>query len=656
MFDRTKYKLPEPVPTPINFLTNEQLIAEKGNEFLFDVECYRNFFLIGFMSYQTGRVTFVEYSDREAFDIRKLRWITENFTLVGFNSKNYDMPMLWASITGMNPGQLHALSTRIIRAETQLWRLEKEFKFRQFHCDHIDLMQVAPAAAQHLGLKQYGGRMHTNKLQELPVDPNEDLSYDECQEIKHYNVNDLYVTGDLFNTLAAPIQLRKSMGQTYGVDLRSLSDAQIAEKAISAEIQSKTGIEVFVPKVETGHKFKYNNPPFVKFYGEGLQKLHEQILNTNFVIDEFGKVKVESENAWISATNLWSIKIGKSTYKLGIGGLHSSEKNQTYFTDEKHQLFDRDVASYYPAIILNQKLFPSHIGPAFLETYKDIVDRRLEAKRSGDKSTANSLKICINGCFGKLGSRWSVFYAPDLLVQVTLTGQLSLLMLIEMLEWVGIPVVSANTDGIVVRCPQGRQSDYLSVVSDWERLTGFVTEETRYKSIHSRDVNNYIAIGQGAKFKAKGAYTNELSFSDKNRESLMTNPNGTIVTEAVMKFLATCNDPHVITIDKTIEQCRDIKKFLFVRRVKGGAVKDGVYLGKVVRWYIKKNEFGDIRNANPNKAGKTAIVSETMGGQPLMDIEGFPKDVDFNWYIRRAHKILKSVGYGSKNEMQLDLF
>ena len=55
--------------------------------------------------------------------------------------------------------------------------------FKQFRCDHIDLQQVAPAAAQKLSLKHYGGRMHVPKLQDLPIAPNEELSQDQANEM-----------------------------------------------------------------------------------------------------------------------------------------------------------------------------------------------------------------------------------------------------------------------------------------------------------------------------------------------------------------------------------------------------------------------------------------------------------------------------------------
>jgi hypothetical protein len=471
-----------------------------------------------------------------------------------------------------------------------------------------------------------------------------------------YCVNDLDITGWLKTRLKAAIDLRQEMGKSYGIDLRSLSDAQISEKVIGNEIATSSGVYPRRPSLPQGLTFQFKNPDYAQFYTPELQKLHAKILDTVFMLNGDGKIKVLTDKmVVVSATNLWSVKVGNATYRLGIGGLHSSEQRQTFFTDDKHVLLDRDVASYYPSIILNQRLYPDHIGPEFLNVYKDIVDRRLQAKRDKDKTTAESLKICINGCFGKLGSKWSIFFSPNLLAQVTISGQLSLLMLIEMLEWCGIPVVSANTDGIVIRCPQNRLVDAQTVVEQWEALTGFVTEETRYASIHSRDVNNYVAIGVDGSIKAKGAYVNEMSMKDRNRESLTKNPNGSICSEAVMKFLQTCKQPHPVTIEQTIMECKDITKFIYARRVNGGAVKDGQYIGKIIRWYMRFGEFGCIKYLEANVSGSKNVVSESTGSYPIMDLRRVPTDIDYAWYIRKAHSILKDMGF-YKGGTQLNLF
>jgi hypothetical protein len=646
-----KYKLPEPVIPPVEFMTDGQLQAERGNTFLFDIECFSNYWLAAFKSYQTGRILFFERTETTDFDAGKLRWLVDNMLLVGFNSFGYDIPVLWAALRGLWTDQLKDVSDAIILQGFRPYQVENEFKFKIGHCNHIDLQSVAPSAAAFCSLKHYGARMHVERLQDLPIDPHALLSNDDMQRIRMYCVNDLDCTGWLYHKLRDAIKLREELGTIYKSDLRSLSDAQIAERVIATEIKSHSGTAPERPRVPQGTMFAYQNPDYMQFYTPKMQELHRQILNTKFIVDAAGKVQVlNKEGKAVNATNLWTVAVGSSVYRLGIGGLQSSENNQTVFSDSETLILDRDVASYYPAIILNQNLYPKHIGPHFVNVYRDIVNRRLEAKRAGDKATANSLKICINGCFGKLGSRWSVFYSPDLLIQVTITGQLSLLMLIEMLEWSGIPVISANTDGIVIKCPQDRESDYLAVVADWERITGFETEETRYASIHSRDVNNYFAITDDGTFKAKGAYVCDLSMKDINRETLMKNPNGMIATEAAMLFLKTCRDPDPTTIEKTIKECSDIRKFIFARKVNGGAVKDQQYIGKVIRWYMRSGEFGAIKYRLPNAKGTRNTVSETTGSFPVMDIGEFPKDIDYSWYIRRAHAILKDVGYGRRND------
>lgn len=659
------YNHPEITPSVIHFMSPQQMQAETGNEMLFDIECYPNFFLIGMKSYQTGFVKFFESSGEQDMDYNGLRWMVQNCTLIGFNLNGYDLPMLWAVLAGRNCGQLYEISRKLTekrksatgqRIKPKPWLIAKKFGYKIGRCDAIDIQTVAPALPQELSLKHYGARMHVDRLQELPVDFKNDLSYEDARGIRLYNINDLDVTGWLRNALTADIDLRKQMRQVYNIDLRSRSDAQIAERVMAAEIKAQTGIEISAAQARErwapGTRFHYNNPNYIQFYTSKLQELHQQILAQEFMVTESGKVAAGGQELDEKKAK-WSVSIGQTKYTIGIGGLHSTEKQQTYFTDDQYQIFDRDVASYYPAIILNQGLFPQHIGPAFLQVYQELVSRRLEAKAEGDKATSNSLKITINGGFGKLGSKWSIFYSPDLLIQVTITGQLSLLMLIEMLEMCEIPVVSANTDGIVIRCPQGRQADYLQVVADWERITSFVTEEARYASIHSRDVNNYIAITEDGEIKAKGAYTNKLSFKNPAREMLMSNPTAEIVSEAVMLYLKSCKTNKIITVDETITKCKDIRKFLFVKRVNGGAVHNGNYVGKVVRWYYQKGQHGDIRNANPNKAGRRPVVGDSEGGMPLMDLpKKLPKDINYVKYIQRAKNVLEDLGYGA----QLELF
>src|ERR1039458_7021487 len=56
-------------------------------------------------------------------------------------------------------------------------------------------------------------------------------------------------------------------------------------------------------------------------------------------------------------TNIGSF-LASAALLMGIGGLHSSEKSVAFFSDAENDLVDRDVASYYPRILLNCQLAP----------------------------------------------------------------------------------------------------------------------------------------------------------------------------------------------------------------------------------------------------------------------------------------------------------
>ena len=90
----------------------------------------------------------------------------------------------------------------------------------------------------------------------------------------------------------------------------------------------------------------------------------------------------------------------------------------------------------------------------------------------------------------------------------------------------------------------------------------------------------------------------------------------------------------------TIEQCKDMKKFLTVRTVKGGAAKDGEYLGKAIRWYYStetETAIHYISNGN--------MVAKSTGGMPMMDIGPMPADLDIQWYVTEAFETLTDIGY-----------
>lgn len=630
---------------PVSLFTPEELVAAccAREPLLFDTEVYSNYFLAAFASLVSGKVIYFEMRQGESIDTHRLLWVLKNFLIIGFNLDYFDLPVAALACEGLSPSALKLAANRIISENVKPWMVLKAHGVRQLRINRIDLINVCPLQAS---LKIYGGRVHVPRMQELPFHHAAILTEDQMTVVRWYCIgSDLVATGFLYMELESQIKLREAMGQMYGVDLRSKSDAQIAEAVLVHELtRINCGVKPTRPEIPPGTTFRYRMPDYIQFSSSDLQFVKFTVANANFIIGENGSPELPEE------IKVLKIPIAGNEYQMGIGGLHSTETKMMQLADADHLLVDRDVASYYPSIILNQGLFPKHLGASFLEVYRTIVERRLAAKKAKNMTEANTLKIVINGSFGKLGNKWSALYAPDLMVQVTITGQLSLLMLIERLTLAGIPVCSANTDGVLIRCPKDRVGDYQAVVSQWERDTCFTTEETSYRGIFARDVNNYIAAKEsgkpGARFldeqlgcKVKGIYCERGSAGDS---VLSKNPQNLICSDAVLRFLMEGKP-----ISETIRECRDIRRFITVRTVAGGAYWLGgaEYLGKAIRWY-QATGIPDsiIVYANGDKAGDKVPSSE--GCRPCMQLpEAFPDDVDFERYEAEAFEILRDIGY-----------
>jgi hypothetical protein len=593
-------------------------------EYILDTECYRDYFLLMMMDRQSRQIFGAEMYPGKPLGLTALppgRYIT-------FNGNHYDMVILALAFAGYDNQTLKNASDDIIVGGLKSWQVLEKYGCKEIITrssgpytliethftttipvvDHIDLIEVAPG---QVSLKAYGGRLHSKKLQDLPIDPAASITPAGRIDLQVYCQNDLTTTEDLRIDLTPQIELREKMSAEYGLDLRSKSDAQIAEAVIKSQLEKRLGRRIYRQQLNSDYGFQYRQPRFLQFQTPGMQAVLVAVLRARFTLDHKGVVQLPQELESLR------IRIANGVYRMGNGGLHSSEKSITY----NEPLIDRDVTSYYPEIILTQGLYPPHLGPEFLEVFRAIVEQRIVAKKAGDSVVADALKIVVNGSFGKLGSMWSVLYAPDLMIQVTISGQLMLLMLIEMLELSGVTVVSANTDGVVMKA----HPSINDVIAWWELTTGMKTEETRYTSLHAKDVNNYIAIKEGGGTKLKGLYA---------PAKLSKNPTNTICIDAALAYLQ-----HGVPVEDTITQCNDVRKFLTIRKVDGGGQWGGQYLGKMVRWYYSTTGMAILYQRNGNK------VAKSDGAKPMMNLDlGFPIDIDYLWYITETKSILADLG------------
>lgn len=671
------FVLRAPAPPPVN---------GRRHPAVFDTECFPNYWLLKFRPVG-GAVISWRLRDGERFtreQVADINAVFAGYCAVSFNGRGYDVWLIGAALAGYTTTDLKCVNDRLIVGKEKGWEIEGLPRWEP--PDHIDVMEVAPGAG---GLKQYGGRIHARTMRDLPYSPDERLTDAQIVEVEAYCENDLDLLEHLFRECAPLLDLREELSRRYGMDLRSKSDAQLAEAVLKKRCEQATGqrIQRTEPRWQ---QLQYRAPAFIGYTSPELQHALRLITESVFVV--MGGGTIETPEALEKLT----INLGRSSYKVGIGGLHSQEKCISYRSDERMQLRAPDVASYYPSLMLNSGEYPPALGPTFLSEFAalkserlDAKDRQAKLKKAGDTSShdyvaAKTLneggKIMINGTFGKTGSAFSVLYAPSMLLQTTLTGQLSLLMLIEWHEYYGIPVISANTDGLVIACPRHLLATSNWLIAEWERRTGLEMENSDWRCLYARDVNNYFAVDGDGKVKRKGEYSKAGLVEKKN-------PDLEICSDAVAEFLA-----KGYPIEATIYACNDVRKFVTLQQVSGGAVKHwgegprktdkvrdmvprleacgwvkrgnkwasgGVelaardayaatfppqrqeYLGKVARWYYGTNSPGPIMYAARN-----ATVANSWGATPCMTLpDTLPADIDYMWYVAKARAILEDIGY-----------
>ncbi len=337
---------------------------------ILDLEIYKDYFLCAVKAPE--RTYMFEMYDGQPLNVAGIKAILRTYTIVTFNGNHFDLPLLGVAMRdGATCAQVKSFCDKIIVGGLKAWDVERQAGVGAPTCDHIDLIEVAPGFSS---LKIYGGRMHSPRMQDLPIAPDESIGPADRALIRDYCANDLAVTEQLFDKLKPQIELRAKLGAQYGLELRSKSDAQIAEAVIGKRVKVlRNSDRIIRPRIPAGTAYRYRAPEWIQFSTATLRTLLATILATDFTVGAGGGITMPEALADCLIT------LHPSTYRLGIGGLHSTESCAAHHADADTLLLDRDVASYYPNLILRMGLFPSQMGEAFLDVYRAIVTERLAA-------------------------------------------------------------------------------------------------------------------------------------------------------------------------------------------------------------------------------------------------------------------------------------
>ena len=303
------------------------------------------------------------------------------------------------------------------------------------------------------------------------------------------------------------------------------------------------------------------------------------------------------------------------------------------------------VKAMYPSAIINFGLYPSHLGPEFLTTYKKIRTDRIKAKREGNKVLNLTYKLALNGISGMLQSEYSWCYDPKTVLKLRLNCQLMLLMLTEKLIKVGCKIGQLNTDGILYIAPRNKLDEVMAVCKEWEQITKFELEHEYFEAFYQYAVNDYIGVYKGYSethnpklIKTKGLFLTEITLGKGMAPQ--------IIAQALQEYFV-----NGIPISDTIHNCQDIRKFLTYQKVKKefSVEYNGKLISHINRYYMSTNGYRIARCTVDPKTGTRSDYSDLCATSgvtifnELKDIK--PKDAHINylWYQKEAYKIVNAL-------------
>lgn len=321
----------------------------------------------------------------------------------------------------------------------------------------------------------------------------------------YYNKNDCFIGCEMMRLNIDEIRLRYNIARSYGLNVLSASRSNISDAFIEKFYSEMSGLH---PSQWKGKKterkamaFKKVIFDFINFKTEPLQKLLREMKEV--VVFSIGKNAFSRE-----------VSINNRVYTIATGGLHSKDIPGALYSnwptddasstgEQSQKSLNRfkyvhwDISSFYPSIMVQYGVAPAHLDQkVFVKLIKWIRDTRVTAKHTkGDidgvpaNILAAVLKIVINAIYGKLGFEHGDLCDRLAVLKVTINGQLMIMMLCEELELNGIEVISANTDGIVVKLYENKVDTFNTIANNWKKLTGLDADSEEYKCYINRDID-----------------------------------------------------------------------------------------------------------------------------------------------------------------------
>lgn len=517
---------------------------------VFDIEVLKNVFTCTCKNTETKQITVFEISPRRV-DIQGLvTFFYEDYYFVGYNNIHYDNPILNYIIMLYREHYFDRYSTRELtesmfrmsqlvidkNSDFDLW---KEYKYAKNFLS-IDLLTMLYSKALRVSLKEMQVTMQYKNVEEFVVDWHQDLPEKDIDRLISYNINDVESTEELLYRCKDLLELRIETEKDFGLPCLSLDRVNLGDRLLQLKVMEKTGLN---KKQLENMKSPANYVdlekvifPWIKFESPILQKKLTDMKNQHHVSP--------GRKGYIN-----TFIFGEMEVTIGVGGIHGDNGTCIIKPNEDELLLDSDVNSLYPSLMRMYHLYPPKLKDVLGQIFPQIIDDRLEFKRTGQKNKNETYKYMLNGVSGKMQDETSWLFSPFTVMQVRINGQLLLLMLAERLLKLGCKLYQINTDGILYKLKKSKYEELQQVLKEWEKLTMLTLETEEFTQFYQLAINDYFGVEPNNKIKKKGFFLTDIELGKGLTPK--------IIPEAIINYFV-----HNIPVEDTIKSCKDICKFL----------------------------------------------------------------------------------------------
>lgn len=442
--------------------------------------------------------------------------------------------------------------------------------------------------------------------------------------------------------------ITETKGVFSNIEEHSLGDVAKYAEMVTKRIKFKTK-----PTQEDIELFKKDHPMgwIVEDELKALEIVRDE--NGNIVkeeyIDDKGKTKLRSvkvpKKSYYGCYNIvetLNVVIDGFRYDCGTGGIHGSVCGAIH-SDDDYEIWDWDVASFYPNMAISNKIYPEHLSEEFCYRYEDLYNERKTIPKSNPVN--KMYKDALNIVYGDSNSVYSPFYDPKYTMSITIGGQLSLCMLIErLIDTCSVKLIQANTDGFTIKIHKSKIETMKEHVSRWEKVTGLVMEDSHYTSMYVADVNNYIACYTDGKVKYKGRYE-FLPFINQELGAMHKNHSATVIQMAVAHNVVDGGDAisFIMNHDNPFDfmlRAKVPRSSRLVLVING----EDILQQNICRYYPSMSGGGLVKIMPPLEEDGDERRLSVESGQLVStcnNINDFKWDIDYEYYIKEANKLLE---------------